>query len=157
MRRTMEPYFMTEFEKARPDRAERQDNVGRNRELPPRLAALQPEPAGTPSARRPRAGRYRHHAVGHPAHRLGERRARKLLNPRERPPLQALAFPHRQTTGKKMIFLSIFWTTFIPFVMVILTLLGRVVMSTLRNLRSEARPLQALVGANEPTGRQKSA
>src|SRR5260370_28982442 len=66
---TMEPYFMVEFERARLGRAERQDNVGRNPQLPPRLEALQPEPDGTPSARRSPAGRIRHQPIGPTAHR----------------------------------------------------------------------------------------
>jgi len=71
--------------------------------------------------------------------------------------LRALIFRHPQTTGKKMMFLTIFWTAFIPYVMLVLALVSRAAMSTFRNLRSDGHPLQVLVRASEPARRQKSA
>jgi len=71
--------------------------------------------------------------------------------------LRALIFRHTQTIGNKMIFLTIFWTAFIPFVMLILALVGRVAVSTFRSLQSEGHPLQVLVRASEPARQQKSA
>src|SRR5262245_57667466 len=81
LQRTMEPYFS-------PDRGmnewpgmagqKGQNNVGRNPQLPPRLEAIQCEPEGALSARRPRIGRYRHQPIGYSAHRMGERRPRTL-------------------------------------------------------------------------------
>src|SRR6266576_4312455 len=80
MQCTMEPYLSAKDRIARP-RAGRKGNehVGCNRQLPPRVEALQREPEGTHSARRPRVGRYRHHPVGHSADRLGQRPSRKVL------------------------------------------------------------------------------
>jgi hypothetical protein len=81
LQRTMEPYFTANWRQMRwPGLAGRRGdyNVGRNPQLPPRLAALQREPEGALSARRPRIGRYRHYAVGHSAHCMGKRRPRKL-------------------------------------------------------------------------------
>src|SRR5919201_3896349 len=80
MRCTMEPYLTDKKRIARP-RVGRKGNehVGCNHQLPPRVEALQREPEGTHSARRPRTGRYRHHPVGHSAHRLGQRSPREAL------------------------------------------------------------------------------
>jgi len=56
-----------------------------------------------------------------------------------------------------MMFLTIFWTAFIPYAMLVLALVSRAAMSTFRNLRSDGHPLQVLVRASEPARRQKSA
>jgi len=56
-----------------------------------------------------------------------------------------------------MMFLTIFWTAFIPYAMLVLALVSRAVMSTFRSYRSEEHPLRVLVMASEPARRQKSA
>jgi len=63
----------------------------------------------------------------------------------------------RKQPATKMMFLTIFWTAFIPYVMLVLALVSRAAMSTFRNLRSDGHPLQVLVRASEPARRQKSA
>src|SRR5260221_487897 len=67
-------------------------HVGRNPELPTRLEALQHEPEGALSARRPRIGRHRYHPVGHPADRVGHRPARKILTPKAPAPCGRFCF-----------------------------------------------------------------
>src|SRR2546423_14442197 len=93
MQRTMEPYLNAKDRVARP-RAGRKGNehVGCNRQLPPRVEALQREPEGTHSARRPRVGRYWHHPVGHSADRRGKRPSRKVLTAKAPAPAVAFAF-----------------------------------------------------------------
>jgi hypothetical protein len=81
LQRTMEPYFtfkpgMNECPGMAGQKGK--NNVGRNPQLPPRLEAIQREPEGALSARRPRIGRYRHQQIGYSAHRMGERRPRTL-------------------------------------------------------------------------------
>src|SRR3954468_22038081 len=71
----MEPYLSTD--KGYPASAgnrKAKNHVGRNPQLPPVLEALQCEPQRAEPARRPRIGRYRHHPIGHPAGRVGQRK-----------------------------------------------------------------------------------
>src|SRR5215475_9404534 len=80
MQRTMEPYLHRDLRDCpAPGREKGNNHVGRNRQLPPRLEALQREPERALPARRPRIGRYRHHPIGHPADRVGQRSPRKFL------------------------------------------------------------------------------
>src|SRR2546423_3063871 len=93
MQRTMEPYLDAKNRIARPQAGRKgNEHVGCNRQLPPRVEALQREPEGTHSARRPRVGRYRHHPVGHSADRLGQRPSRKVLTAKAPAPAGAFAF-----------------------------------------------------------------
>src|SRR5215831_12064183 len=80
MQRTMEPYLHHDLRDCpAPGREKGNNHVGRNRQLPPRLEALQREPERALPARRPRIGRYRHHPIGHPADRVGDRSPRARL------------------------------------------------------------------------------
>src|SRR6266403_4302994 len=91
MQCTMEPCLTHEKRIARRLAGRKGDkHVGCNHQLPPRVEALQRQPEGTHSARRPRIGRYWHHPVGHSAHRLGQRPPRKVLTAKAPAPAGAL-------------------------------------------------------------------